>query len=333
MKVELQRKVDLFVTNYHTVHKEFAWEYNISQRFAALFYAMEDKEIDVVAIKEAKRIIKENTGVFSQFKGVSYFLTAVLLSLENNLEEILQKSIHIYDQLKTKRFFSSNYLVLSSIVLAKSVEEYDYKRVIDRAEQFYCKMKEQHRFITSQEDYCFAVMLGMSDLEVDLTISEMEKAYGILKENLYPANAVQALTHIITFGEEEVREKCHRVFEIYQRLKERDCKLSGNEISALGVISLITDEVELITEDIVETSMYLKEIKGFGVWSINKSIRTMFAANLVASDYVDKIHDNVLTVSLQNNITSIIMAQQAAIIGASAAAASAAASSSSSSNS
>lgn len=63
----LQYKCDLFEENYGILKKNFKWEYSMMLRLAAIICANAGIKADVEAIKKAKGIIKNNTGVFSSF--------------------------------------------------------------------------------------------------------------------------------------------------------------------------------------------------------------------------------------------------------------------------
>lgn len=328
MKDSLRIKCDLFADNYKEMYKKFKWNYSTNTRLGALLYAMEDKAADICAIEDCKDMIKENTGIFSQFKDTTYFMTSVMLSLREEPEAMLKGAISIYDDMKKEGFHASPYLVLAALSIALQKEPLEYQRIILTAKAFYDSMKEEHRFITSADDYGFAAMLAMTDKPVNLTVLEMENCYRILKENFSYSNAVQSLSHVLVFSEEEAQAKCSRVVELYQALKNRKCKFgSGMELSFLGVISLLKEDTFKLAEEIAETNEYLKGKKGFGYWSISATERIMYGAALVCDDYLTDIKKNTLELTLANNIAGILLAQQMAMMAAASSGAAAAAAS------
>jgi hypothetical protein len=119
------------------------------------------------------------------------------------------------------------------------------------------------------------------------------------------------------------------VIKVYESLNRKDCKASKyHNLANLGLLTLISEDVEKITDEIAEVSQYMLEKKGFGRWSISKQDRTLFCSVLVVDEYLKDMAKNSLTMTLTNSITNLIIAQQTAmIIAVSSASAAAAASS------
>ncbi len=327
----IQNKCDLFAENYQILRKNFKWDYAMMHRLGALLYANAGVVADVEIIKNAKEIIKKYTGFFSSFKETTFFALSILLSLETNPEELFKRTINVYNDMKEVGFHSSPYLTLAAFSIAKQTEGNDVSLVINRAEDFYEAMKKEHWFLTTSDDYGYAAMLAMTDTSVSQAIQEMETCYALLKKDFGAGNALQSLTHVLTIAEESAQVKCERVKEVYHSLNKKGCKLSRyNELATLGILVLISEDVEKLTDEIMEVYEQLIEKKGLGSWSISKHERTMFGAALVADEYIKGMKKNPLSVTLTNSITNIVIAQQTAMIIAASSASAAAASSSSS---
>lgn len=325
MKDTLKNKCDLFADNYYAVYKKFKWNYTTNIRLGALLYTMEERTADTEAISSCQKMIKENTGVFSRFKDTTYFMTAVILSLKQEPENLLKNALSIYEDMKKEGFHASPYLVLAALSIALQMEPYDYNRIILSAKNYYDAMKEEHKFITSADDYCFATLLAMTDKQVNQAVGEMESCYRILKETFSYSNAVQSLSHVLTFSEVETTAKCNRVIELHNELKKRKCKFgSGMELSFLGVIALLNEDVVKLAEEIAETNEYIKSKKNFSSWYITNQERVMYATALVCDDYLTDAKTNTMELALVNNIAGILLAQQMATMAAATAGAAAA---------
>jgi hypothetical protein len=328
MRESLKNKCDLFANNYNVLSKKFKWNNSINTRLGALLYTMENREADMEAIERCRKIIKDNTGVFSQFKDTTNFMTAVMLSLQPDPEPMFKSVLSVYDEMKKVGFHSSPYLVLAAISVTLQSDPYNYQRVITSAKSYYDAMKEEHKFITSSDDYGFAALLAMTDKPVNQAVREMENCYRLLKGDFFGANAVQALSHVLTFSEEEAYTKCKRVADLNRDLKSRKCKIgSGIELSFLGVTALLNEETGRLADEIVEVRDYLKNKKGFGYWTISTTERTMFAVAVVCDDYLSDTKKGTMEMTLANNIAGILIAQQMAVMAASSGAAAAAAAS------
>ncbi len=328
MRESLANKCDLFANNYNVLSKKFKWNYSINTRLGALLYTMENREADIEAIERCRKIINDNTGVFSQFKDSTNFMSSVMLSLQSDPEPMFKSVLSVYDTMKKQGFHASPYLVLAAISIALQADPYNYRRVIESAKNYYDAMKQAHRFITSSDDYGFAALLAMSDKPVHQAIKEMEECYRILKGDFIGANSVQALSHVLTFSEETAYDKCRRVADLNRELKDKKCKIgSGIELSFLGVIALLQEDTSKLVAEIVAVKDYLKTKKGFGVWSITSTERIMLSVAIVCNDYLTDTRRSTMEYTLANNITGIQIAQQMVVMAAASGAAAAAAAS------
>lgn len=330
MKAEIQAKIDLMVDNFHTLDKGFIWDMPIAKHFGAMIVANRESQITVDQVKATKKLIERDTSMWSYFRGTNEFLLAVLLTGEANPEEVLTRCMQHYDALKHRKFYSSAYLVLASYSIAKHSDPYQYNRIYDRFEAFYAGMKANHFWLTGDNDYVYAAILAMSDLSVDTTLDKTEAIYQCLKSmGLSAGNELQNLSHILAFGEGSVEGDCSRAMNLYAALKQRKCKISSYGLALVGVLSLIMTSPETMADEVTEVYEQLKQLKGYGAWSLGHTERAILAASIVADYYNDKISSGTIESALTSSVSSIIIAQQAATMAAisGAAAASAAASS------
>jgi len=322
----LKQRCELFVKNRDIMKDNFRWENTMMFPLCASIYTERGLEINPDKIKLCKEIIKENTGIFSSFKGIPLIAFATMLSLENNPESKFLEILKIYDILRNE-FYASSYLPLSAFVISYMSEADDYERVAEKAKDIYVKMKKEHPLLTSSEDNGYAVLFSLSDFQADEAIEEMERCYDILHGKFFSSNAVQSLSHTLTLGEESSAEKCNKVIDIFDQLKERNCKFgTGEELSVLGLLAITTENIDTAVTDIVEVSEYLLSCKGFGAFSLGKTQRIMYSAILVSQENKKQFSEHAMNVAAINSITNIIIAQHAAmtaVMASSAAAASA----------
>ena len=110
---------NLFVDNTLVIKNEFLWSSMAqAKKLAALFYALEGKAIDVAMIKDAKAYIKQNTGIFSSFRGNMGLSVATLFSLKPNKEVIFADTLTVYNKLKSAGFPGSDYLMMAAFQIA-----------------------------------------------------------------------------------------------------------------------------------------------------------------------------------------------------------------------
>jgi len=126
-------------------------------------------------------LVKENTGVFSTFRGNMSLCIAALLSLSADPQGLFDEVLKVYDLMKEAKLRASDYLVVAAYQVAAQTEPANYQNAVDRARAFYDGMKARHFFYTSQDDYIFAAMLGLSDLDVETGTERIEQLYNHLK--------------------------------------------------------------------------------------------------------------------------------------------------------
>lgn len=327
MRETLRNKCELFADNYMALSKNFKWGYTINNKLGALLYTMDNRIADIGAISNCRQIIKDNTGLFSQFKDMTSFVTAVMLSLHEEPELTLRNAVEIYNKLKQEGFHASPYLVLSALSIVFQADPSDYDQIVRITKNYYSGMKEEHRFITSSDDYGFAALLALSGKPIEQTIREIEECFQILRQNFLYKNSIQALSQVLAFSEENAPEKCRRTVDLYEALINRRCKSGqGFELSFLGVMALLKKDTQLLADETAEVNEYMKDKKGFGFWSISSRERIMFSAALVCDDYLEDAKKGTMEMTLASNITGVLLAQQMATIAAASASATAAAS-------
>lgn len=322
----LKHRCELFVRNRDIMKENFRWENSMMFPLCASIYTERGLEMHADKIKLCKEIIKTNTGIFSSFKGIPFMALVTLLSLEDYPERKFSDVLKIYDILRNE-FHSSSYLPLSAFIISYISETDDYGRIAKKSKGIYNKMKNEHPFLTSSEDCSYAVLTALSNLNENEAIEEMEKCYHILKSKFFSSNAVQSLSHILALDERNAVDKCNITIDIFDKLKERNCKFgTGIELSVLGLLAITTEDIDTTINEIVEVNEYLSSIKGFGTFGIGKTQRIMYSAILVSQEYQKQFSKHAMNIAAVNSITNLIIAQQAAmtaVIASSAAASSA----------
>lgn len=330
MKQDEQRNLELFADNVLTIKKEFVWQNTLIKRMAALLYAQQGKAVDCEAIRQCHTLIKKNTGVFSTFRGNLAICIATLLSLTPNPQEVLDESLKVYKLLKGAKFYASDFLVIAAFQIAVQAEPSRYEDVVARTRGFYEGMKAKHFFYTSQDDYIFAAMLGLSDVEVEAGSERIEQLYSRLKDEFWNQNSVQTLAQVLVLGNSD-DSVASRVLALRDAFREQKIKLDKTyTLPILGVLALLPVEADTMIRDIGIAQDTLRTKKGFVSLSLTTQELLMFATSMVASRYAANVESDMLTATLSTSITSIIIAQQAAMLAAVAASAAASAAAASS---
>lgn len=326
MNDHLATMVEKFAANTRRVKENFFWQAPMNKRLAALFYTAAGKEADCDAIRRCHEMMKGSTGIFSMFRGNSALSIATLLSLAEDPSALFDHTLAVYDQMKEAGFWSSDYLAVAAFQIALHGRPEDASRIVSRAKDFYDGMKSSHWFLTGQDDYIFAAMLGLSDVEVERGVADIEGLYGELKPAFLLGNGVQALAQVLLLGG-EAAQNVPRVLDLRKALRERGIRLDREyTLSSLGVLALLPGREREIADEVAEAAELLRRQQGFGVWSVGKQELALLSASLTAYNKVDEAQSGLLASTLSTSITNIIIAQQAAVAASSAAAAAAASS-------
>ncbi|WP_300382431.1 DUF4003 family protein [Clostridium sp.] len=309
MRQSLLDIVNLFIRNKEIMKKNFKFEHTGIHYTGSLIYTEKNQSVDFDRIKDAKDIIKNNTNMFSNFRGVGYTLGAIRLSLSTYPENRFKETLKAYELLK-KEFSSSEYLSLIAYFIAEAEETslLNVEDLIKRAKEVYTKMKKNHPFLTSSDDISLAVLISMNTGNIVETIKDMEIYYNKLKDKFSIGNPLQSLSHVLSLNRSNIEERALKVVNIYDNLKERKLKYGRNyELPLLGILALCNESVENITEDIEEVYNKFKEVGVVKTFGLSKTQGLMYASLLVAIDYYKKDSDSSFKEIAINNIITIII--------------------------
>ncbi|MDK8193822.1 DUF4003 family protein [Paenibacillus sp. UMB7766-LJ446] len=253
MQEQHAARVELFVSNNQIIKKSFKWQNVMMHRLAALLYAAENKQADGDAIRQSHELIKQNTNLFSVFRGNSAISIATMLSLTTEQETKLADTLLIYDLMKKNKFRTSDYLVIAAYQIAAHAKPDQFEHRVERTKTFYDHMKAQHRFLTGQDDYIFAAMLALSDLNVESGVTRMEHLYTELKPEFSPGNSVQALTQVLVLGDDNP-DAGARVLALNEAFRRRDIRMDKMyTLPSLGILSLLPADRDTLVSQVEET--------------------------------------------------------------------------------
>lgn len=324
MEQKLYEICDRFIKNRDVFKEAFPWDGTILYPVCAMMYVDKDRTADKNSLLESKRSLKENTGVFSNFRAYTKLPMITSMSLSDSPKEAIKKATTLYEKLK-QHFWGSDYLVLGAMVISEMTDEHD--ALIMEANRIYRAMKKLHPFLTSIEDVVYCLLLAVSDKNEAEIIKETEKCYELLKGSFFSGNSVQALSHAITLLEGAAEEKCSKTLKLFQDLKAHGYKYGTNfELATLGLLANLGVDNKSLIEKFIEVDTYLKMQKGYGFFGVTQTMKYMHIS-MILIKYFGTNHDNTHTPSALNAVISIAISQQIAfmaLVAASAASSSAA---------
>lgn len=329
----VEGKIQLMITNSKEIDNvKGTFGMNLFKKCNSMNLAIKDLKINAQIVNECRTLIKNNTSIFSNFRGNNLLTTAVNLSVEPYPNKSLNETIEIYTNLK-KQFFTSEFLVLAAGVIYRSKNKISIDEAIIKTRTAYDFMKKKHWILTNSQDISAAAMIATTSPDLEVTFRDIEECYKNLKnKGFWGGNNLQSLSHILSLNSLSTGEKCSKVLEIDKVLKSYGVALKGYSLPILGVAAFATDDFHDFAKKVTYTRDRLKKEKGFGSFSLGTLALNMISSALVASSYIDNIANNTqenLIENLNNTALTMVIAMQ---VAASTAAAGAAAAASSSSN-
>ncbi|MCR4739305.1 MAG: DUF4003 domain-containing protein [Lachnospiraceae bacterium] len=288
MREIIERRSALLAENQRIMCKNFRFEHSLTNAVAAAAYAEKDKAVDVDLLKEAKKLLKERKGIFSEFRSYAEIMISAKMALSGKPGEYMEELFDVYDRLKKGRIFGSSYKVLAAMSIVDQGKYSEADRLIDKMYELLKGMKKEHPFLTSDEDTCFAVLLAMIDKSVEDILTEIEQSYQILKKNIsFHDNAIYSLAQVLTAFDGSAEEKCERALGLLKAFKDAGAKYGKEyELASLGALTDIDADKDEIVSEIIEVSGFLKGKKGFGMFDMGRETRLMFGTMLVSGSYL-----------------------------------------------
>ncbi len=322
----IHEKLQQYLAIHDMLKRGFPWEYALARQFGALMLTGEGQAPTAEGIKAMRDVIRRETSVFSNFRGLNELMLSMLLYREPNGVERFHCMKDVYAQLKANGFHGGTYLPMAALTIARGMEQQPLSMLIARMHDFYEGMKARHAFLTSQDDYVYAAMLAASPVPAAAGLEDMEAFYHELHAAGIPkGNGLQSLTHLLVLGEESHAGKLSKVERLDRYLVAHGYRLRDYHTAFLGVVALLTGQPEALADQAIELERHLKTFRGFGSISVDKKTRFILAAYLLIAQQVESFHEDVSRTALANSIQAILLAQQmamvAAIAGASASAA------------
>lgn len=300
----IQNKAKQFIENYQQIKNiKGSWSMGMIQYSCALSLAMKNQQVNKEKIEENIEIIKNNTGIFSSFRGYSMYYTATLLSTRTDVDSEFKEIMSIFQVLKEKKFWNDTYLPFVAIILYENKDKIDIDNCINNMKYVYDFMKKHHPFLTSTDDYCRIALIAINSKNLDEDLEYIEECYEKLsKSGFYKSNNLQALSHIMCFDKERNDESINKIVRLKDTLKKENCKMDGYAYPLMGAISLLDCNEDILVNQIKNVSDMLKEVKGLGNWSLGKYNRNMISGAIVASAYADYLKEENNIDAISNNI-------------------------------
>jgi hypothetical protein len=323
MRSKLQDKLNLFAENVEAIRGDFVWQDASAKRLAALVYSSEGRMIDNDAIRDSHTMIKAEAGAFSSFRGNLAIYVSAALSLAEKPGQLLGDAMHVYDLLREKRFWASDFLAAAAFEIAANADREDYSRIAGRTKDFFDEMRAGHRFHIGKDDDRFAAMLARSDIAPHYGVNKMKRLFQCLRAEFsrwIGKGGLLTLAQMLVLA--EGTEECVlNLLRLNRRLRQEKIRLDRSAtLASLGVLGMIGAEHCALANDIIEARDFLRSQKGLGSLAVTTEELMLYAVALITYTYADDIKRNLIKAGVTTSITNLIIAQQVAVMSSMAAA-------------
>lgn len=293
-------------TTYDKVKSLAGWSVDKNVVLAITsFYVTAGREFNAVDFNCAMEALKAKAGWFSPLRGnllpmMAAFLTQAGPSINDEVDRLMEKQ----RVLKQAGFRNTIHSYLAALLMDN--EPSRYAEEADRAKRLYDAMKKKHFFLTSDDDYAYAMLLGKSDEDPDMHAEAMRTYYDALRAKGFKSgNELQWMSQVMTYMDIQFEQKrVDRATELFDAFR-RDLKAKPVHYPMIGFLAAFEVQDKKIEEIIILTEQ-LERSKRFK-W--NREMALSVAIGHVMHHLTE--NGQQMSVSMAASVEMILQAQQA----------------------
>jgi hypothetical protein len=296
--------IKLMEETFKEVSKTLGW--SVDKRIALAvtnFYLTQASGFQKKEHEEAAEIIKKKEGWASPLKYYMHHIAAAFLAMEGNPDAGLERLNAKQQELNAAGFRKSPYTYLAALLM-KDAED------AQNAKNLYDQMKEHHKFLTSNEDVPYAVLLGRREGAAKERAATMNAYYRELREHGFGmGNDLQWLSQIMTFNSSAYdSEMVGRVLAVREVLQHEKIKIRPPQYPILGFLAVAKASGAAL-QRIVENTRLLEDAKMFKWY---KDVAFSTAVQFEMKDSAET--KEVSAVTFSTSLETLMQAQQAAMM-------------------
>ena len=269
------------------------------------YYVTSEREFDAESLSRSMDAIKQKAGWFSPLRGNLLPMMAAFLDQPGvNIDEEVLRLFDKQRILRTYGFRNTIHSYLAALFMTNDTEFYDSEARLAKA--LFGEMKKHHFFLTSDDDYMYAVLLGKRGFNPVTQAKSMRMYYDALRRERFRAgNELQWLSQVMTYVDEDFTPSLiARAIEIHHYFtKEKKVRpIHYPLIGFLTIFNVSDQELKKIVEltTALEDSSPLK-------WK--KEMALSLGIGYVIHELVGSAEEAI--VSLATSVELLIQAQEA----------------------
>ena len=269
------------------------------------YYVTSEREFDAESLSRAMDAIKEKTGWFSPLRG--NLLPMIAAFLDKPGVDIEQEVARLFDKqriLRAVSFRNTIHSYLAALLMTNDADLYDDEA--RQAKALYGEMKKQHYFLTSDDDYAYAVLLGNRGYNPIEHAKSMRMYYDALrKEGFRGGNELQWMSQVMTYVKASFDPAfVSSAIEILDQFK-RQTKVRPLHYPMIGFLTVFEVQGNDL-QRVIDLTLSLEESK---ILKWKREMALSIAIGYVMHELTEK--GETANISLATSVELIIQAQQA----------------------
>ena len=298
-------RCDLLIENRAQLAKKFTMDSNLMCIASGLFFASEGRSADIGKMSECKKLLRKEAGHFSKLKSTAELTVLSKMLLSEDPEKYLSEIIAVYDKIKTAGFCERSYIVPACLMIVDLDAQSNLDDILTKAQSILNSLNKAHPVLTKSDDSSIAVLLALSYKDTETILADIETGCTYLKKTYrlgVSSESVQELCEILALSYGDIRSKCDTVARIYKAFRKKKSSYGKDrEFAMLASLVDIDMNPDVIADEILSASEYLKKDDGFKDKQLTDKQRMMYATLLVAGVYgrhTDMMDNPVITGTL-----------------------------------
>ncbi len=269
------------------------------------YYVTSEREFDAESLSRVMDALKSKSSWLSPLRGNLLPMMAAFLDQPGaDIEKEVNRLFAKQQVLKGLGFRNTIHSYLAALLLTNDTDHYESEA--RQAKKLYDAIKKQHFFLTSDDDYAYAVLLGKRGADPIEHAKSMRVYYDALRtEGFRSGNELQWLSQVMTYIQINYDPNLvARAMEVLAHFK-RNTKVRPVHYPMIGFLTVFgVDDSEL--QNVVELTHSLEESKPFK-W--NREMALSIAIGYIMHKLTESAEEE--SVSLATSVELIIQAQQA----------------------
>ena len=281
MNDAIQRACDRFLENRQMIEQTLhTREHSITGLYAVRFLDM--LVLDEELLKESKRILKHETGIFSGFRGYAQNACILALAASETPESHMDAAKHAYDVMK-KAYGRNSHTALAAMQLADQIQSWQLEDMVQKSKQIFKQIKRENplRFSLSDGPSFLYPLVGLGSKETAL--ERIRTQYQILGDLFSKGEGGRGAALVLSLSEEPAEQTAQRLRSLYDLLRQNGLRYSRyEEISALALLVQCGQDPQTLEAAIEEVHQYLVAHK-YKSWDMSKKTGLMHAVLIAAA--------------------------------------------------